>query len=143
MAATAVICYINDQKLLLLCFIYPMKSSPCDSPSCVQAAFECPFSPQSQRTCAERDLRSVRQWVHCDTGRPCGEWMLARLGRQSTRQAYLFVDMLQRPVRMLAIANTMAPHTCLTGILFTLDQHFGSSTEVVGGDWKMVACRRL
>lgn len=62
MAATAVICYIYYQKLLLLCLKYPMKSSPCDSPSCVQAAFECDFSPpQSQRTCADRDLRRVRQ----------------------------------------------------------------------------------
>jgi hypothetical protein len=71
MAATAVVCYINDQKLLLLSLKFPMKSSPCDSPSCVQAAFECDFSPpQSQRTCADRDFRRVRQCVHWETGRP-------------------------------------------------------------------------
>jgi hypothetical protein len=37
--------------------------------------------------------------------------------------AYLFIDVLQRPIRVLAVANTMSPHTCLTGILFALDQH--------------------
>jgi hypothetical protein len=35
----------------------------------------------------------------------------------------LFIDVLQRPIRVLAVANTMSPHTCLTGILFALDQH--------------------
>ena len=28
------------------------------------------FSPQSHLTWAERDLRMVRQWLHCETGRP-------------------------------------------------------------------------
>lgn len=36
----------------------------------------------------------------------------------------LLVDMLQWSIRMLAVADTMTPHTCITGILLALDQHF-------------------
>jgi hypothetical protein len=39
------------------------------------------------------------------------------------RESYLFVDVLQRSVGMLAVTNTMTSHTCLTGIFFALDQH--------------------
>jgi hypothetical protein len=42
------------------------------------------------------------------------------------KDEYLFIDVLQRPVGVLAIAHSMAPHTCLTGILFSFDQHFYS-----------------
>jgi hypothetical protein len=43
----------------------PKTGSPEESPSCVQAPLWWVFSPpQSQRTCAERDLRRVRQWAH-------------------------------------------------------------------------------
>lgn len=45
------------------------------------------------------------------------------------REPYLFVDVLQRSVGMLAVTNTMTSHTCLTGIFFALDQHL----DVVGG----------
>jgi hypothetical protein len=37
--------------------------------------------------------------------------------------SYLFIDVLQRSIGVLTVANTMAPHTCLAGILFALDQH--------------------
>jgi len=38
-------------------------------------------------------------------------------------KTYLLVDMLQRAIRVLAVAHTMTPHTGLTGILLALDQH--------------------
>jgi hypothetical protein len=34
---------------------------------------------------------------------------------------------LQWPIGVLAVANTMSPHTCLAGILFALDQHLDST----------------
>jgi hypothetical protein len=42
-----------------------------------------------------------------------------------TGRTYLFVDMLQWSVGMLAVTNTMTSYTCLTSILFALDQHLG------------------
>jgi hypothetical protein len=36
---------------------------------------------------------------------------------------YLLVDMLQRPVRVLAVADAVAAHTSLAGVLLSLDQH--------------------
>ena len=36
---------------------------------------------------------------------------------------YLFIDVLQWSVRMLAIADSVATHACLTGIFFSFDQH--------------------
>lgn len=39
----------------------------------------------------------------------------------------LFIDVLQWPIGVLAVANTMASHTCLAGILLALDQHLDST----------------
>jgi hypothetical protein len=44
---------------------------------------------------------------------------------------YLFVDVLQRSVGMLAVANTMAPHTSLAGIFLAFDQHLDVPADVV------------
>ena len=38
-------------------------------------------------------------------------------------KVYLLVDMLQRSIGMLTVANTMASHAGLTGILLAFDQH--------------------
>jgi hypothetical protein len=43
--------------------------------------------------------------------------------RNKKEETCLFIDVLQRPIGVLTVANTMAPHTCLAGILFALDQH--------------------
>jgi hypothetical protein len=42
---------------------------------------------------------------------------------EESDDAYLLIDVLQGPIGVLTVANTMAPYTCLTGILFALDQH--------------------
>ena len=36
---------------------------------------------------------------------------------------YLLIDMLQRPVRVLAVADAVAAHTGLAGVLLSFDQH--------------------
>jgi hypothetical protein len=41
------------------------------------------------------------------------------------KRDYLFVDVLQWSIGVLAIANTMTSHTRLAGVLFALDQHVG------------------
>jgi len=41
----------------------------------------------------------------------------------------LFIDVLEWSIGMLAVANTMASHACLAGILFAFDQHL---VELVG-----------
>jgi hypothetical protein len=43
----------------------------------------------------------------------------------SNFQPYLFIDVLQRSVGVLAVANTMTPHTCLASVLLAFDQHLG------------------
>lgn len=40
-------------------------------------------------------------------------------------RGYLFIDVLQRPIGMLAIANTVASYTSLAGIFFAFNQHPG------------------
>lgn len=47
---------------------------------------------------------------------------------------YLFVDMLQGSVCVLTVANTMASHTRLAGILFAFDQHLGYWSDVEEGN---------
>ena len=49
---------------------------------------------------------------------------------ESFQDAYFFIDMLERSVGMLTIANTMTSHACLAGVLFAFDQHFGSLVEL-------------
>ena len=53
---------------------------------------------------------------------------------------YLFVNMLQRSVRVLAVADPMTSHARLTGVLFTFDQHLVIEFDVVD-DREWVACR--
>jgi hypothetical protein len=36
---------------------------------------------------------------------------------------YLLIDVLQRSIRMLAVADPMAAHTCLAGVLLAFNQH--------------------
>jgi hypothetical protein len=52
----------------------------------------------------------------------------------------LLVDMLQRSVGVLAIADSMTPYTGLTGIFFAFDQHLVLGIDVVENR-KWVACR--
>lgn len=44
-------------------------------------------------------------------------------------KCYLLVDVLEWPVGVLAVTNTMASHARLAGELFSLDQHFGGVVE--------------
>jgi hypothetical protein len=37
---------------------------------------------------------------------------------------YLFIDVLEWSVRMLAVADSVASHACLAGVFFSFDQHF-------------------
>jgi hypothetical protein len=38
-------------------------------------------------------------------------------------KVYLLVDVLQRSIEVLTVADTMASHTSLTGVLLAFDQH--------------------
>lgn len=51
----------------------------------------------------------------------------------------LLVDMLQRSISMLAIADSMSSHTCLAGILFAFDQHpdFDLGLRLAGTELRM------
>jgi len=54
---------------------------------------------------------------------------------QHSFYAYLFVDVLQRSISVLAVADTMAPHAGLASILLAFDQHLGFGVMLkVGGD---------
>lgn len=55
----------------------------------------------------------------------------ARLAKCSTMGTLrdwtaLLVDMLQWPIRVLAIADTMTSHACFASVLFAFDQHRGA-----------------
>lgn len=61
------------------------------------------------------------------------ENILARLWDVPKSTSYLFVDVLQRSVGMLAVAHSVSSHTGLAGIFLAFDQHLGEEEWVVGG----------
>lgn len=72
--------------------VIPMNNSRGNSLSspCVQAFFPLIFSPQSHLTWAERDFRSVRQWGHCECGRPC--LLICISGRSERREEFWLAE---------------------------------------------------
>lgn len=72
---------------------------------------------------------------------PAGNW-IKTLPLTADRMAYLLIDVLQWPVSMLAVADSMAPHTCLAGILFSFDQHLSRLVSYVAADLRMRWRRR-
>ena len=59
---------------------------------------------------------TLRDW----TTLKCGS---APFSNSERRGLYFFVDVLQRTIRMLAIANTVSAHARLAGPFLALDQH--------------------
>jgi hypothetical protein len=49
------------------------------------------------------------------------------------RGTYLFIDVLQRPIRVLAVADPMAAHASLTGVLLSFNQHVETGLLVLRG----------
>lgn len=61
---------------------------------------------------------------------------LAECSTMSTLRDWtaLLVNVLQWPIRVLAVADTMTSYACLAGILFAFDQHRGMALVVVDED---------
>lgn len=117
--------YINYQKLLSSCHNVcsenlTLGASIMATPSLAMCLLTAVASYMCGAGLAKRSAMStLRDWttLWCDISTKQCSIMGER--------ANLLVDVLQRSIRMLAVANPMTSHTCLTGILFALDQHLG------------------
>ena len=62
--------------------------------------------------CTLRDWTALYRWLLTDSHAIVG-----------MRITYLLIDVLQRSIRVLAVADPMTAHACLAGVLLAFNQH--------------------